>query len=151
MKCFEDPTPFGFLSDDDQEFLYSDFIMNVGRMKAQSARKDIQRCLSLTEPSRTLPSFPYHRRFRSTDNFHDYFIKARKPPKGISDDNFDIIIREVRDLSYEEAKQELLDYVDKNKKIYLSKILTDLWLDVELVLEILGELKKEGAINFDFL
>jgi len=54
---------------------------------------------------------------------------------------------ELRSISKEEAKAEIKEYVFKHPGCLTSKIVEDLKLDPVLVVEILEELKREGALE----
>lgn len=57
-------------------------------------------------------------------------------PKDIEDD---VIIVQLRDLSYEDAEKEILDYLQNagKRRVYVSEIVEKLSLDIELVADIL--------------
>lgn len=55
-----------------------------------------------------------------------------------------IILKEV---TYEEAKSMVEDYLKTNKTAYISEIVEDLRLDLELVHQIIEELKTENKIT----
>lgn len=55
-----------------------------------------------------------------------------------------IILQEV---TYEEAKSMVEDYLKTNKTAYISEIVEDLRLDLELVHQIIEELKTENKIT----
>lgn len=58
-----------------------------------------------------------------------------------------IKVIDIRDVSKEKAKKEILDYISKNERAYASEISEDLRLDLDLVFSILNELKKEGRVE----
>ena len=51
---------------------------------------------------------------------------------------------DVRDVGYEKAKKEIIEYLKNNKKSYPSEVADALRLDFDLVLSIIKELIKEG-------
>src|SRR3989344_7803562 len=53
----------------------------------------------------------------------------------------------VRDVSMEKAKKEVIEYLRNNKKSYPSDIADALQLDFDIVLDIVKELIKEGRIK----
>ena len=53
----------------------------------------------------------------------------------------------VRDVSMEKAKKEVVEYLKNNKKSYPSDIADALQLDFDIVLDIVKELIKEGRIK----
>jgi hypothetical protein len=55
----------------------------------------------------------------------------------------DIEIVSVRNLPYEDAEKEIIEYLQKagTRKVYISEIVEKLRLDIELVEEILQELR----------
>ncbi len=53
----------------------------------------------------------------------------------------------VRDVSMEKAKKEVIEYLRNNKKSYPSDIADALQLDFDIVLDIIKELAKEGRIK----
>ncbi|MDA2912523.1 ribbon-helix-helix domain-containing protein [Acidobacteriia bacterium AH_259_A11_L15] len=54
---------------------------------------------------------------------------------------------ELRNVSKKKAKQEILDYLKKNRKCYPSDIADALRLDIGLVISIVKDLVKEGRIR----
>lgn len=58
-----------------------------------------------------------------------------------------IKVVDVRDISKEKAKKEIIEYMSENKKAYPSDIADGLQIDFDLVLEILKELSKEGRVK----
>lgn len=55
---------------------------------------------------------------------------------------------EIRDnVSFSQAKKEILDYLSKKENSYASDISEDLKLDLDLVFSVLKELKREGKIE----
>ncbi len=55
-----------------------------------------------------------------------------------------IKVIDVRDVSREKAKKEVIGYLKENKKAYPSDIADALGLDFDIVLEIIKELVQEG-------
>ena len=53
----------------------------------------------------------------------------------------------VRDVSMEKAKKEVIEYLRNNKKSYPSDIADALQMDFDTVLDIIKELAKEGRIK----
>ena len=53
----------------------------------------------------------------------------------------------VRDVSTDKAKKEIIEYLKNNKKSYPSDIADALQLDFDIVLNIVKELIKEGRIK----
>ncbi len=53
----------------------------------------------------------------------------------------------LRTIPREQAKKEILDLLDKYDKLYYGDIAEQLRLDLEQVVEIVGELEKEGKIE----
>ena len=55
---------------------------------------------------------------------------------------------EIRDnVSFSQAKKEILDYLSKKENSYASDVSEDLKLDLDLVFSVLKELKREGKIE----
>ena len=55
---------------------------------------------------------------------------------------------EIRDnVSFSQAKKEILDYLSKKENSCASDISEDLKLDLDLVFSVLKELKREGKIE----
>lgn len=61
----------------------------------------------------------------------------------------DITIVPIRDLSYEDAKKEIFDYLQKagKRKVYVSEIVEKLRLDIELTAGILHEWRDQMCRN----
>ena len=57
----------------------------------------------------------------------------------------EIIISAVRELTYEQAKKEILEYINEadNHKIYVSKIAEKLLIDIDLIVEVLEDIDDE--------
>lgn len=55
----------------------------------------------------------------------------------------DIVIVPIRDLSYEEAKTEIGQYIQNagNRKVYISELAEELSIDIDLIIDILTELE----------
>ena len=58
-----------------------------------------------------------------------------------------ISVINVRNVSEEKAKKEVLDYLKSNKKAYPSDVADALQLDFDMVLSIVKELISEGRIK----
>ena len=58
-----------------------------------------------------------------------------------------IKVIDIRDVSKEKAKKEIIEYLKNNKKAYPSDIADALKLDFDLVLEIIKDLAKEGRVK----
>jgi DNA-directed RNA polymerase specialized sigma subunit len=61
----------------------------------------------------------------------------------------DIEIVPVRNLSYEDAEKEIIEYLQKagKRRVYISEIVKKLRLDIELVAEILHKWRDEMCKN----
>ena len=59
----------------------------------------------------------------------------------------DIIIENVIETNRKEAKKQIMDYFRKHKTAWVSEIVENLKLDLELVCDILNELEKEGKLK----
>lgn len=55
----------------------------------------------------------------------------------------------VRDITKEEAKEEIRELFSKGKTLYYSDVVKELGLDLELVVEACNELEREGVIGVD--
>ena len=55
---------------------------------------------------------------------------------------YSIKIGDVRDVSYEDAKKEIMAFIrdKKPENIHPSDIVSDLWLDIDVVFKVLGDL-----------
>ena len=55
----------------------------------------------------------------------------------------------VRNLDIKKARKEILDYLQKRKgeELYPDELMEELGIDLEIVLKVLKELKKEGRIE----
>ncbi|MBI2971008.1 MAG: hypothetical protein HYY37_01160 [Candidatus Aenigmarchaeota archaeon] len=58
-----------------------------------------------------------------------------------------IKIIDVRDLSKDKARKEVIEYIKDNKQAYPSDISDALKIDFDMVLEIVKELAKEGRVK----
>lgn len=58
-----------------------------------------------------------------------------------------IKVIDIRDVSREKAKKEIIEYLKNSKKSYPSDIADNLQLDFDLVLSIVKELLEEGRIK----
>lgn len=59
----------------------------------------------------------------------------------------DIEVMDLRDISYKEAKKEILNYIKSKGRAWTSEIADDLRLDLEIVVKVLNELSNEGKIK----
>lgn len=57
----------------------------------------------------------------------------------------DIIIVPLRELSYENAKKEIVEHIEKagKRKVYISEIVNELRLDIELTTDIVREWRDQ--------
>jgi len=55
---------------------------------------------------------------------------------------------EVRDVTRDKAKQEIIEYLKAHRHTYPSDISDDLKIDYDLVLEVMAELKREGRVRW---
>ena len=64
-------------------------------------------------------------------------------PKPILSD--EILIVPLRDISHENAKKEITNYIQHagGRKVYISELAEELRLDIELIMEVMEELKTE--------
>ncbi|MBL7169835.1 MAG: hypothetical protein ISS48_02355 [Candidatus Aenigmarchaeota archaeon] len=55
----------------------------------------------------------------------------------------------VRNLDIKKARKEIIDYLQKRKgeELYPDELMEELGIDLEIVLKVLKELKKEGRIE----
>ncbi|MBZ9570608.1 ribbon-helix-helix domain-containing protein [Methanobrevibacter sp. TMH8] len=58
-----------------------------------------------------------------------------------------IKVVKIRDVDYEIAKKEVLGYYRSHLEAYISEVAEDLELDLELVIKITNELKKERRLD----
>lgn len=58
-----------------------------------------------------------------------------------------IEVIEIRDVDYETAKKEILDYYQKYKEADLSEVSEKLRLDLQLVFQITNDLIEEGRLK----
>ena len=56
-------------------------------------------------------------------------------------------VLEFRNLSHNQAKKEIIKYIQAKGKVYYSKISDDLQIDIEDVVKICDELEKDGEIK----
>lgn len=69
------------------------------------------------------------------------FSSLRGRPIPLSDE---IIIVQLREPSYEEAKMEIVEYIkDAGRKVYISELAEKLRLDIELIMQIMEELERD--------
>lgn len=61
----------------------------------------------------------------------------------------EIVIVPLRELSYDDAKREIIRYIQKvgNRKVYISEIAEQLRLDIELIMQILREIEHQNQPN----
>lgn len=71
------------------------------------------------------------------------FSAERPVPKPIQSD--EIVIIPLRELSRDDAKREITEYIQRaaGRKVYISELAEELCLDIELIMEIMGELETE--------
>ncbi len=58
-----------------------------------------------------------------------------------------IEIFNIRDISRNEAKKEIIKYIKEHKTAYISELAETLLLDIDLIIDITTELEKEGNIK----
>ena len=58
-----------------------------------------------------------------------------------------IRILNIRKVTRQRARNDILDYLRNHKETYASEIAIDLGLDIDLVFSILDELKREGRVE----
>ena len=58
-----------------------------------------------------------------------------------------IKIVEVRDVTREKARKEIIDYMKENGRAYPSDIVDSLQLDFDMVLDIIKEFASEGRLK----
>jgi len=75
-------------------------------------------------------------------NLAAYYLSLNRPKPILSDE---ILIVPLRELSYENAKEEITNYIQHagGRKVYISELAEELRLDIELIMEIMEELKTE--------
>lgn len=75
-------------------------------------------------------------------NLATYNISLNRPKPILSDE---ILIVPLRDLSYEDAKKDITNYIQHagGRKVYISELAEELRLDIELIMEVMEELKTE--------
>ncbi len=82
-------------------------------------------------------------------NLATYYPSLNRPypslnrPKSILSD--EILIVPLRDISHENAKKEITNYIQHagGRKFYISELAEELRLDIELIIEVMEELKTE--------
>lgn len=59
------------------------------------------------------------------------------------------LILSIRELSHEDAKREIANYIKNagDRKVYISELAEELILDIELIMEIIEELKTETRLK----
>lgn len=84
--------------------------------------------------------------------FYTYFGEKSEPvfikptdivPRHIVLEENEIAIVPIRELTYEDAKKEIIDYIKKiGRKVDTVEIVEELWLDIELTMQILEEIDE---------
>lgn len=66
----------------------------------------------------------------------------------VEDDLEEIACVPLRDLPYDEAKQEIEDYIQKaeDRKVYISELAEELCLDIDLIVDILSDIECSKRI-----
>lgn len=59
----------------------------------------------------------------------------------------DIIIGDIREIPYDEAKEEIRKYIEKHPKWFVSDILVETWLGFEVVEKVLIELGYKNRLE----
>lgn len=65
----------------------------------------------------------------------------------MKDKPLEVKVIEYRVLNYEVAKKEVAGYFKMRVEAYASDVSSDLQLDIELVLQIMDDLEKEGKLE----
>lgn len=75
-------------------------------------------------------------------NLAAHYPSLIKPKPILSDE---ILIVPLRELSHENAKKEITDYIQHagGRKVYISELAEELRLDIELIMEVMEELKTK--------
>lgn len=75
-------------------------------------------------------------------NLATYNLSLIRPKPILSDE---ILIVPLRELSHEDAKKEITNYIQHagGRKVYISELAEELRLDIELIMEVMEELKTE--------
>lgn len=76
--------------------------------------------------------------------FHRFKASPQKPRPVITDESGMIVIVPLREIPHDYAKIEIAEYIQRagDRKVYVSEIVEELCLDIELVMEIVEELKS---------
>lgn len=76
------------------------------------------------------------------ENRPEYIKPTDIVPRHITLGENEIAIVPVRELTYEDAKKEIVDYIKKvGRKVDFIEIVEELWLDIELVIQILEDIE----------
>jgi len=59
----------------------------------------------------------------------------------------DIEIVDLQNINKDEAKKQIINYFKKHKTAWVSELTENLRLDLELVIDILNDLEKEGKLK----
>lgn len=70
----------------------------------------------------------------------------RTPKLNPSSSKGESIFCELRDIPYEQAKREVIEFLHQRSMAYVSQIVVELRLDIELVAQILGEISQEKSL-----
>ncbi len=93
-----------------------------------------------TDSLRGICSTEEHRIFEK-ESKSEYIKPTDIVPRHIELEENEIAIVPVRELEYEDAKKEIIEYIQKvNRKVYISEIVENLWLDIGMTKQILEEL-----------
>ena len=101
--------------------------------------------------------YKYNEELQSTNNFHNshslgphtaspsMHIPPPHPDLLLPLTTDEIIITPVRDISYADAKEEIINYKESvgNRKVYISEIAEKLKIDFDLIESIVDELQNE--------
>lgn len=86
----------------------------------------------------------YQKMYFGKDKNEPVFIKPTDiVPRHIVLEENEIAIVPIRELTYEDAKKEIIDYIKKvGRKVDTVEIVEELWLDIELAMQILEEIDE---------
>lgn len=85
------------------------------------------------------------RTYLEKENRPEYIRPTDIVPRRIELEENEIAIVPVRELTYQDAKKEIVDYIKKvGRKVDTVEIVEELWLDIELTMQILEEIESEG-------